>query len=332
VTVRRKLIGVGSALVDQLSYVPEAFVASIPGEKGGMELVHYHEMMELIASLDEPPSRVPGGSAANTVVGAAKLGLSTGLLTKVGCDEPGEYYRQTMASAGVDSAAFKVGDGLATGACLSLITPDSERTLRTYLGASATLTIAEVAAADFAGFEHAHVEGYLLFNEELLLHILKTARAAGCRISLDLAAPEVVRAALPVLPRILSEYVDVVLANEDEARAFSGEEDEYRALQTLAACCATAVVKLGKRGALVQHEEDVYEIPAYTVQAVDTTGAGDLWAAGFLYGTLLGGHPAKAADIGARVAAEVVKVTGAAIPEEIWIRLRKDSQNIMRSA
>jgi len=288
-------------------------------------------MLELMAGLDEPPSRVPGGSAANTVVGAARLGLSAGLLTKVGDDEPGSYYREALVKAGVDSAGCKTGHGQATGACLALITPDSERTMRTFLGASATMMPAEIDADDFRRFGHAHIEGYLLFNEELLLHVLKTARAAGCGISLDLAAPEVVRAALPVLPRILHDYVDMVLANEAEAEAFSGESDEERGLAALAECCPTAVVKLGRRGALIRHDHDRYRVPAYTVHAVDTTGAGDLWAAGFLYGVLSGAAIPAAADIGARVAAEVVKVTGAAIPEAVWMRLRKECGKIVCS-
>ncbi len=317
-----KLIGVGAALVDQLSYVPETFVASIRGHKGGMELVHYHEMLELLESLSEPPVRVPGGSAANTVVGLARLGMPAALLTKIGRDEAGTYYRDAVVAAGVDVASFKICDAQATGACLSLITPDSERTMRTFLGASSTLIPENITGADFSGCSHAHIEGYLLFNEELMLHVLGCAKAAGCRISLDLAAPEVVRATLPVLPGILRDYVDIVLANEAEAEAFSGETEERRALAALAQCCDIAVVKIGARGALIQRQHEVREIPACPVTAVDTTGAGDLWAAGFLYGLMSGANLARAGRLGARVAAEVVQETGAVIRHETWTELR----------
>ncbi|MCF7855499.1 MAG: adenosine kinase, partial [Candidatus Pacebacteria bacterium] len=277
--------------------------------------------------LPEIPYRVPGGSAANTVTGIAKLGLKAGLLTKVGDDESGTYYREALAAAGVDEHAFKLSADIATGACVALVTPDSERTMRTFLGASATMTPEDVSPEDFEPYAYAHIEGYLLFNVALIQKVLVSATAAGCQVVLDLAAPEVVKANLEVLPSLLDEYVDVVLANEDEAAAFSDTRDERAALDALGSHCGVAVVKLGARGALIKRGgEDVVTVPAYTVKAVDTTGAGDLWAAGFLYGLLDGLELKKAGDIGARIAAEVIKETGAVLPEEVWVRLRDDLQ------
>ena len=319
-----KLIGIGSALVDQLAYVDEDFVSAIHGAKGGMELVDHHVMVELLGLLPESPFRVPGGSAANTIVGAARLGLKTGLLAKVGNDEAGTFYRQAAIEAGVDDNAFKLSEDIATGSCISLVTPDSERTMRTYLGAAATLGPENITAADFEGYSYAHLEGYLLFNEALILHVMDCAKAQQCRISLDLAAPEVVNGNIDKLPHILEKYVDIVLANEDEAAAFAGTRDESEALDELAELCDIAVLKLGKRVALIKQGGKAHKVPAYTVKAVDTTGAGDLWAAGFLYGLLHGVSLPACADLGAKVAAEVIKVTGAAIPEEVYIRLREE--------
>ena len=319
-----KLIGIGSALVDQLAYVSEEFVAGIEGDKGGMELVDHPSMVELLGALPEHPYRVPGGSAANTVVGAARLGLETGLLSKIGDDEAGTFYRAAAKEAGIDDHAFKISDDIATGTCISLVTPDSERTMRTFLGASATLGPDNISADDFQGYTHAHLEGYLLFNEALILHAMDCAKAAGCKISLDLAAPEVVNANMDKLPHTLDKYVDIVLANEDEAAAFADVRDEEEALNELAELCEIAVVKLGKRGALIKRGDERCAVPAYTVKAVDTTGAGDLWAAGFLYGLLNGKRLTVCGDLGAKVAAEVVKVTGAVIPEEVYIRLREE--------
>ncbi|MFO7821564.1 MAG: adenosine kinase [Lentisphaeria bacterium] len=316
-----KLIGIGSALVDQLAYVDEEFVSNIHGAKGGMELLDNPAMVELLGALPEDPHRVPGGSAANTVVGAARLGIKTGLLAKVGNDEAGSFYRRAAVEAGVDDQAFKVSEDIATGSCISLVTPDSERTMRTYLGAAATLAPENITVHDFEGFSHVHLEGYLLFNETLIMHVLECAKAAKCKVSLDLAAPEVVTANLDKLPRILEEYIDIVLANEEEAAAFAGTRDEMEALNELSELCEIAVVKLGKRGALIAHAGETYSVPAFPVEAVDTTGAGDLWAAGFLAGLLKGRPLNVCGEWGAKVAAEVIKVTGAAVPEEAYLRL-----------
>ena len=323
------LIGVGSALVDQLAHVPESFLARVPGDKGGMELVDAAGMAALVEQLPTPPTRAPGGSAANTMVGAAHLGLKTGFLTKVGADEAVDYYRAAAASAGVDVSPFKVSQQTPTGCCLSLITPDSQRTMRTFPGASATLTAEDVGLADFEGYSHAHLEGYLLFDEPLFLHLLTSARAAGCCIALDLAAREVVLAARPRLPQLLERYVDIVFANEDEAAAFSGQGSELAALGKLAGLCEIAVVKLGARGALVQRGKEVAQIEAPSVRAVDSTGAGDLWAAGFLCGLLNGASLSQAGQIGAALGAAVVQVTGAVLPEDTWVQLANCTRTLM---
>ena len=320
----KRVIGVGAALVDQVACVPESFLATVRGGKGGMVLVDYPEMSGIVARLPAPPSQVPGGSAANTAVGVAQLGMPTRLLAKVGTDPNGAFYRRALGAAGVEDAAVKFSRDVPTGQCLALVTPDSQRTMRTFLGASATLAPDEITVADFAGGTVVHVEGYLLFNEALMRHVLATAKAAGCRISIDLAAPEVVREKRAILPGLLREYADMVFANEDEAAEFAGSRDEERGLEALRACCRTAVVKLGVRGARIAHGEEVCHVEARRVDAADTTGAGDLWAAGFLYGMLSGLSVADAGRCGAWVSAEVVQVTGAVIPEEAWVRLRRE--------
>ncbi len=246
-----RVIGIGSALVDVLARVPESFLESVPGQKGGMELITRGDMEELLQRLPGPVQKAPGGSAANTVVGLARLGVPARLLSKLGQDPAGEFYSNSARTAGVENSALKRHLTEATGTCISLVTPDSERTLRTYLGAAATLTPEEVTAQDFAGCTHAHVEGYMLFNRHLMGHILDTARTAGCRIALDLASPEVVHAARDILESLLREYVDIVFANEEEAEAFCGEPDEAAAAKRLSELCDIAVVKVGAKGSIV---------------------------------------------------------------------------------
>jgi len=319
-----KLMGVGAALVDRLARVPDNFLETITGAKGGMELIEYPLMQEICARLPRPPEEAPGGSAANTVMSFARLGGAAGMLAKTGDDEPGEFYCHEFERHGVDVSGFKTADSQPTGACLSLITPDSQRTMRTFLGAAATLTPEEIVLSDFEGYSHLHLEGYLLFNRELMTRVLKLARQAKCRVSLDLGAPEVVSAAVDILPEILADYVDTVFANEDEAEAYSGSVTPEDGLDKLSEVCSSVAVKLGPKGALIRSGGESALVPALRVDSVDTTGAGDLWAAGFLYGALHEWPLHRAGELGARLGAEVVQTVGTTLTDKTWAGIRRD--------
>lgn len=323
-TVPPRLLGLGSALLDELAHVPETFLHAVPGLKGGTELVDHAGMAELLGRLPVAPQQAPGGSAANTVVGAARFGTSCGMIAKIGADAAGAFYRNAMEAAGIDTSAFKVAPAAPTGRCLSLITPDSQRTMRTYLGAAMTLAPEELTPADFEGYTHFHLEGYVLFNRDLMWRALELASGAGLKIGLDLSAPEVVKESMDILPDLLREHVTVVFANEDEASAFAGGRGEKAGLDALAEAAPIVCVKLGRRGAMIRSGGETVHVHAHPVKAVDTTGAGDLWASGFYHGWLNGAPWAKCGDFGARAAAAVVQVTGAVIPPAEWIRLRAE--------
>jgi len=318
-----KLIGVGSPVVDTLANVDDAFLqAHVPGDKGGMELVDAAAIAEIIGKLDGPLVQAPGGSAGNTAVGVAHLGLPTTFLGKLGNDENAVFYRDSFKAIGGDIERFKTGE-VANGHCLSMVTPDSERTMRTDLGAAMTLSPDDVSPEDFAGVDHAHIEGYLLFNRDLLYRVLECAKLAGCTVSLDLASFEVVGAAKDILPDVLKDSVDIVFANEDEAAAFTDMGDDYMGMAAhLSQLCDIAAVKLGKAGSLIQQGNDLHRIEPNLVQAVDTTGAGDLWAAGFLYGWLSGKDLPTCGRYGSILGAEVVQIMGAAIPADRWEVIR----------
>jgi sugar/nucleoside kinase (ribokinase family) len=192
--------------------------------------------------------------------------------------------------------------------------------MRTNLGAAMTLAPEEISAADFAGCNHAHIEGYLLFNEALMMRVLESAKAAGCTISLDLASFEVVHATSAILPTILRDYVDIVFANEEEAEAFTGIKDDYRAIATkLAEYCDIAAVKVGSHGSYIAHRGEVTKIePMHAAKVIDTTGAGDLWAAGFLHGWSHQLKHAQSAKIGSILGAAVVQVQGSVLPAHVW--------------
>ncbi len=306
-------------MLDLLLKVEEKLVSGIEGGKGGMLLVPPSAIDLIVSSSKSVPSKAPGGSAANTIFGLARLGMSTAFLGMTGNDKEGRFYVERFRKLGGDPTRFKTSPAKATGRCLSLITPDGERTMRTDLGAASMLSPSDIRIEDFSGVSHLHIEGYLLFNRDLMMKILETAKAAGCSISLDLASYEVVNASKDILPDLLKNYVDIVFANEDEAFAFSSDKNMEKALEKLAALCRTAVVKLGRKGAMISSCGEIARVPADLVEnPADTTGAGDLWAAGFLYGFLSGSHISEAGKIGALLSSEVVKVLGAEIPEKVW--------------
>lgn len=320
-----EVVAVGSPIMDTLAQVGDDLVASISGEKGGMELVSADAMQRLIALVDGQLSEAPGGSAGNTVFALSRLGTPTAFVGKLGNDAIAEKYVALYQAMGGSDVLFKKGD-TRNARCLSLITPDSERTMRTDLGAAMTLSPEEIVVEDFQQSRHVHIEGYQLFNRDLMWAILKAAKAADCTISLDMASFEVVHAAADILPEILENYVDVVLANEEEAAAyFTGQELSLEEMaEAFAKLCRVAVVKLGKEGAWIVSGEEKVRVDAVVVDhAVDTTGAGDLWAAGFLYGWTQNAPLAACGKMGAVLGAEVVKIIGAAIPEDIWPSLRK---------
>ena len=315
------VIGVGSPIVDRLARVNDDFLSRIDGHKGGMELVDSETMTQLLDRVGGAVVVAPGGSAANTVFALARLGIPSVLLGKLGDDREGEFYRQAFEQIGGDGSRLKTCDVSSTACCLSLITPDSERTMRTDLGAASGFLPEEVSPKDFDNCRHAHVEGYLLFNRALAESVLDAAKTAGCRVSLDLGSFEVVKASEDVLPSLLDEYVDVVLANEDEASAFCGSNDPWDGLRALSEHCQVTAVKMGADGALIKSNGLTCQVFAQPVdKVVDTTGAGDFWAAGFLYGLLHDYRLDDCGHLGAVMGAEAVGCLGADLPKESWER------------
>ena len=314
-----KIIGVGSPIVDAIAQIEDHFLDQVEGDKGGMVLVEGSTIDHLLGQIPNGSVKAPGGSAGNTLFALAKLGAATAFIGKTGNCENGNFYRNRFTELGGDATRFKIGES-ENGQCLSLVTPDGERTMRTNLGAAMTLAPEEISAADFAGCKHAHIEGYLLFNEALMMQVLEAAKEAGCSISLDLASFEVVHATKAILPGILREYIDIVFANEEEADAYTGLGDNYEAMALeLAALCDIAAVKIGARGSYIAQGTSVQKAePVLADKVLDTTGAGDLWAAGFLYGWSQQRDLLECARIGSILGAAVVQQQGSELPESVW--------------
>lgn len=319
----KPVICVGSPVVDQVIQVPEEFLEKIGGEKGGMELVDSATLENIIEKLPAQPDYTPGGSAGNTSFALARLGMPSRFLGALGDDPAGNFFRDQLLKARGDDKAIRVMQDLPTAQCLSLVTPDAERTMRTHLGAAMTFAPEHVTREDFFGCSHAHIEGYVLFNPDLMLAALKAAKAEGCTISVDLASFEVVHASRTIIHELLAEYVDIVFANEEEAEAFAGSSDPQKGLESLAELCDTVAVKIGDKGALLCHAGECCHVPAtFVEQVIDTTGAGDFWAAGFLYGLLSGKSLQESGSIGALLGGAVVACEGTSLSENQWHELR----------
>ena len=325
------LIGVGSPIMDLLARVPETFLTTLTGAKGGMVLVDADEMETIVSRLENHPATVAGGSAANTTVSAARLGLRTTFLGKLGNDHTARAYREHLLAAGGDTSRFKVAD-LANARCVSLITPDGQRTMRTCLAAAMMLRPDEISPADFCGCRHAHIEGYLLFNRDLANAVINAARAAGCTLSIDLASFEVVNAARDWIFAQLRAGINVVFANEDEIRALfpdaAGHDYADLALR-LAAFGGIAAVKMGKDGAWIAQGTSLHRInPVPVTSVVDTTGAGDAWAAGFLYGYCKRWPLPAAGALGSLLGSECVRNLGPAIPDAHWPTIQSHAKTL----
>ncbi|MBF0244869.1 MAG: adenosine kinase [Planctomycetes bacterium] len=305
----------GAALFDLLLRESDAFLAGLGREKGGMVLVEKSEIDRVLKASSQGPDSMPGGSACNTAVGLARLGAKVCFFGKRGDDDLGESMEGILNSWGVQCRLLK--SKTSTGQVLSVITPDAQRTMFTYLGASAELSPQEITPEIFTGRNLLHLEGYLLFNRDLALKVIDTAREAGCRISLDLASFEVVRANRDILPSLIRDKIDIIIANEDEAREFTGK-DPAESLEILSGMAEIAVVKEGAQGVRVSTGGKREKVEGLRVKAIDTTGAGDLWASGFLCGLSRGWDLRRSAMLGNATGAAVVQVVGASIPNESY--------------
>jgi sugar/nucleoside kinase (ribokinase family) len=316
------VVGIGSALVDILIHEEDEFLSKTNAAKGGMTLVEKVDIDRFLAMSSGEASIVPGGSACNTVIGVGNLGGSARFVGKCGKDEFATLFENNLKQQDVDPALLQTDSP--TGRVLSIITPDAQRSMFTFLGASAEMQPAEINLELFRDTAILHVEGYLLFNPDLIRAVLAAAQQSKVKVSLDLASYTVVEASRELLGCLVDQYVDILIANEEEAEAFTGYRDEHEALEALADRSEIAVLKVGRRGSYVSHAGRTATVkPMGGGKVVDTTGAGDLWAAGFLFGLVKGYSMEACGRLASACGYEVCRVTGAAIPPEGWERIRK---------
>ncbi len=317
----KRVLGLGNALTDILLHVSDGDIRALKLTKGSMNLVDFDTALAIQTRFSQVrKTMVAGGSASNTINGIASLHGQAAFIGKIGTDEVGAFYRDDMIKNGVEP--ILMSSELMSGCCTVLITPDGERTFCTYLGAAGDLTADDVCAETFAGWDIFHIEGYMVQNHALIEKAVRLAHDAGLLVSIDLASYNVIHEHHGFLKALVKDYVDIVFANEDESYAYTQLPPE-EAVMEIAQQCKIAVVKVGKKGSYVQCGAERCHIGAITSQCLDSTGAGDLYAAGFLYGLSSGFDIRRCAEIGTLAAGRVVEIIGTKLSEETWEEIRR---------
>lgn len=304
--------GIGSALLDFTVNVDDAFLKEINLVKGHMQLVDEKTSARILEKISHMEMSIaPGGSSANTLAGVASLGGKAAFIGRVGDDSHAARYIDDTGKAGVASFISK-GGGM-TGHAITFITPDSERTFATHLGAATALSMGDV---DFDVIERSsilHLEGYLFEpgpQREICYSAMKRIKSGGGLVSVDLADPSLIGRIKNVFDDVISNYADIVFANEDEILAYTGKK-ESDGLDDLASKTGFAVVKLGAKGSMIKTGGITERIDPFAVNVVNTNGAGDMYAAGILYGLTSGRNAADSGRIASYASSLVVSSTGA---------------------
>jgi sugar/nucleoside kinase (ribokinase family) len=308
------VVGIGNALVDVLSQEDEAFLAGQGLVKGAMQLVDEARARELYAAMG-PAVEISGGSAANTIVGVASFGGRAHYVGKVRDDQLGEVFSHDLRAVGVGYSTPAATTGPPTGRCLIVVTPDAQRTLTTYLGASVHLGPGEIDKRLIERASILYLEGYLFDPPEAqraFRAAADMAHAAGRKVALTLSDPFCVDRHRDAFRELVERHVDVLFANEAEIRSLYRTTDFDGALRQVRGHCAVAALTRSERGSVVVAGDEVHVIAANPVKTVvDTTGAGDLYAAGFMIGLSRGLDPATCGRLGSLAAAEVISHVGA---------------------
>lgn len=315
----KRVIGIGNALTDMLVNLKnEEVLAKYGIARGSMSLVDSDTQSQISKSVAGLPYSLSlGGSADNTIRAMARLGSEVGFIGKVGRDTTGDFFEQALSNLGIQPVIFRGSSR--SGKCVSLVSPDGERTMLTHLGAAAEMHAEDISKEIFAGYDCLYVEGYLVQEHSLISTAVRTAKECGMLVAIDLASFNVVEENLEFLRDLVKNYVDIVFANEDEAKVFSGETEPINALQYISTCCDLAVVKIGTKGALIKYKGEVIQVGIMAAaKRVDTTGAGDFYAAGFMHGLCEGLSLRQCGTIGAIAAGKVIEVVGTTLSEEAW--------------
>ena len=339
----KSILGIGNALTDILAVLPDDdLLVKYHLPKGSMQHVDEATGDKIWQVLKRMGVQyVPGGSAANTIAGASIFGMKSGFIGKVGDDELGSLFKTGQENIGIKPMLLK-GTASSGRAMVFVTAPNAERTFAVYLGAALELGPEDLKPHFFEGYDYFHIEGYLVQNQALVRRAVELAKQAGSIISIDMASYNVVESNKAFLHDIIEDYVDIVFANETEAKALTGKEPR-EALEEIASICKIAVVKLGPDGSMVKcnaeataaandaaaNDAGFYKIEPYPANCIDATGAGDIYAAGFLYAHSLDMPVEVCGKVGSIISSKVVEVIGPKVDIPRWKAAKAEIRQLM---
>ncbi len=308
------VVGIGNALVDVLSRTDDSFLETHAIPKGSMTLIDEARALQLYDAMG-PAVEVSGGSAGNTAAGIASLGGQAAFFGKVRDDQLGAIFSHDIRATGVTFDTRPATSGPATGRSMILVTPDAARSMNTFLGAAVDFAPEDIIEAQVEAAQVTYMEGYLWDSptaKQAFLRAARVAHAAGRKVSLTLSDPFLVDRYKDQLKDFVEKHIDIVFANEEEVCSLFDAPNFDAALQAVRQHCDVAALTRGEKGGVIVSGEEVHVVDAAPVaEVVDTTGAGDLYAAGFLYGITHGHSLYDSGRIGALAAAEVISHVGA---------------------
>lgn len=319
----KRILGIGNALTDMVvSLSSDNVLTEYQLAKGSMSLVDSQMQSDVLKAVAGCPYSLSlGGSAGNTIRAMAHLGTAVGFIGKVGEDATGDFYIQALRNVNV--SPYILRSEHASGKCLSLVSKDGERTFVTHLGAAAELQASDIDPEVFDGYDCLYVEGYLVQDHDLIRNTMRSAKECGLKVAIDLASFNVVRENREFLHDLVEQYVDIIFANEEEAHEFSGYAEPIAALNYISRMCELTIVKTGMKGALIKYGDEVTEVGIMAAaKRVDTTGAGDFYAAGFLAALCEGLTLRQCGTIGAITAGKVIEIVGTTLSQEAWCDIK----------
>ena len=311
------VVGVGNALVDVQARVDDSVLPELGIDKGVMTLVDDAQQKAVLEKLkDLPLNRCAGGSAANSIVAIAEFGGSATYVGKVGRDEVGQFFLDDMQSLGIEIKGQYAE--APTGTCAVLITEDAQRTMLTNLGASATLTVDDIDHSLIEGAKYVYVEGYLLTGESTKAAAYKAmdlARELGVKVALTASDPFLINLIRDEIWDLVTGPVDLFFCNELEAQSLTGESDPVACAEKIHEHVESVALTLGEKGSLVMHGGEAFAIEGLSVKAIDTTGAGDMYAGAMLYGITNGLSWKQAGHLASHAASRIVSQMGARLDQ-----------------
>ena len=327
-----KIIGLGNALVDALAIIEDDnILTEMQLPKGSMTLIDEDKFLKISEYFSRMETHLAnGGSAGNAIRAMACLGAGTGFIGKVSNDFYGNFFRDSLLEHGTE-ADLLLSTTLPSGVASTFISPDGERTFGTYLGAASTLKAEDLSLDMFKGYAYLFIEGYLVQDHDMILRAIELAKEAGLQVCLDMASYNIVEGDLEFFSLLVNKYVDIVFANEEEAKAYTGK-DAWGAINEIASKCSVVIVKLGAQGSCIKKGTECIKLKVPPVKkVVDTTGAGDYYAAGFLYGLTCGYSLEKCSIIGSILASNVIQVVGTTLSKKKWDEIKLNIEVLLQA-